>query len=303
MAETRPAAQSATSSAPGGDVWNVARILDWTTGFLKQHGSDTPRLDSEILLAFTRKCKRIQLYTNFDTPLTDGERAQMRDLVKRRSQAEPVAYLVGHREFFGLDFKVTKDVLIPRPDTETLVVELIDKAKSFDSTRMLDLCTGSGCIAIAAAVNVPTVRCIATDLSTAALQVARENAERHKVGERIELHEGDLFSAIPTGSQFELIASNPPYIPEGEIAQLDADVRNHEPLQALRAGPDGMLYLNQIVAQASRFLVSSGWLLLETGIEQAPLTADAVSQRSEFTDTRIIKDLGGHPRVVVAKRI
>lgn len=285
------------------EVWTVARILDWTTRYLKQHGSETPRLDTEILLAHTRQCARIQLYTNFDSPLTDEERAQMRELVKRRAQAEPVAYLVGHREFFGLDFRVTKDVLIPRPDTETLVVELLERAKAIATPRVLELCTGSGCIVVSAAANLPAASFIATDVSPAALRIAKENAEKHLVADRIEFREGDLFAAVPQGMQFDLIASNPPYVPEGEIAGLDADVRDHEPMLALRAGADGMKFLNLIVEQAATYLVAGGWLLLETGVEQAPLTADALKARAEFTDTRIVKDLGGRPRVVVARRI
>ncbi len=295
MAETPPAVESP-------EVWTVARILDWTTRFLKQHGSDTPRLDTEILLAHVRKCARIQLYTNFDSPLTDAERANMRDLVKRRSQSEPVAYLVGHREFFGLDFRVTKEVLIPRPDTETLVLELLGLARAYDTPRILDLCTGSGCIAISAAVNLPKATCVATDISPAALQIARENAEKHRVTERLEFRPGDLFAAVSPGAQFDLIASNPPYIPEGEIAGLDPDVREHEPLLALRAGPDGMQFLKIIVEQAASHLVSGGWLLLETGIEQAPLTAKALEANGQFTNSRIVKDLAGHPRVVLAMR-
>lgn len=285
------------------EVWTVARILDWTTRYLKQHGSETPRLDTEILLAHTRKCARIQLYTNFDSPLTEEERAQMRELVKRRAQAEPVAYLVGHREFFGLDFRVTKDVLIPRPDTETLVLELLERAKAIASPRILELCTGSGCIVVSAAVNLSTASFVATDVSPAALQIAKENAEKHQVAGRMEFREGDLFAAVPSGTQFDLIASNPPYVPEGEIAGLDADVRDHEPMLALRAGADGMQFLNVIVEQAATYLVPGGWLLLETGIEQAPLTAEALKGRTEFADIRIVKDLGGRPRVVLARRI
>ena len=296
MGESRPAVESS-------EVWTVARILDATTPFLKQHGSDTPRLDAQILLAFVRKCTRIELYTNFNTPLTDAERTLMRELVKRRSQAEPVAYLVGHREFFSLDFKVTKDVLIPRPDTETLVMEALERAKSFEAPRILDLCTGSGCVAISLAVNVPAAICTATDISPAALQIAKENAQAHKVVDRVTFLEGDLFAVIPQTAQFELIVSNPPYVPDGEIAELDADVRNHEPLGALKAGPDGMLFLNPIVEQAATYLVPGGWLALETGIEQAPLTAKALEGRTEFTDVRIVKDAGGRPRVVLAQRV
>lgn len=296
MGESRPAVESS-------EVWTVARILDATTPFLKQHGSDTPRLDAQILLAFVRKCARIELYTNFNTPLTDAERTQMRELVKRRSQAEPVAYLVGHREFFSLDFKVTKDVLIPRPDTETLVMEALECAKAFAAPRILDLCTGSGCVVISLAVNVPAAVCTATDISPAALQIAKENAQTHKVAERIEFYEGDLFAAIPETAQFDLIVSNPPYVPEGEIAELDPDVRNHEPLGALKAGVDGMLFLNQIVEKAAGYLVAGGWLALETGVEQAPLTAKALEGRSEFTNVRVVKDSGGQPRVVLAQRV
>jgi release factor glutamine methyltransferase len=317
MASPQPA------SVESPDVWTVARILEWTTRYLKDHGSETPRLDSEILLAHTRKCKRIQLYTSFDTPLTDAERAQMRDLVKRRANAEPVAYLVGHREFFGLNFNVNKDVLIPRPDTETLVVQLLERAngmgtgnlpvspegeavkpaKNSAELRILELCTGSGCIAISAAVNLLKSKFVATDISPAALQIATENATQNKVLERLEFREGDLFQAVPAGSKFDLIASNPPYIPDGEIAGLDPDVRDHEPLLALKAGPDGMRLLTPIVEQAGQFLVPGGWLLLETGIEQSALTQHALEARAEFQDVRVVKDLAGRPRVVIAQRV
>lgn len=394
-----------TAPVATNDVWTVSRILEWTTRYLKEHGSDTPRLDSEILLAHTRKCKRIQLYTSFDSPLTDDERAQMRDLVKRRANAEPVAYLVGHREFFGLDFLVTKDVLIPRPDTETLIVQLLECAKqvgeqsqkSADSTtsqpaaesiasksspaesvatdstttelsesasstaatgiansavdtqtavdpastedvildqvstestpvdaetieprpepvrvtpkpgknaaelQILDLCTGSGCIAITTAVNLPKARILATDISPAALAMATENATRHKVTDRIAFASGNLFNAVPTEHRFHLIVSNPPYIPEGEIAGLDPDVKNHEPLLALQAGPDGMQFLTPIVESAARFLLPGGWLLMETGIEQAALTEQLLQKQPTFHEVRVVKDLGGRPRVVMAQ--
>ncbi len=174
-------------TGPGGtttsDEWTVRRIIDWTTAHLKKHGSDTPRLDTEILLAHARGCRRIELYTRFDDVLTEKERTTMRDLVRRRAQSEPVAYLVGHREFFGLDFRVTSAVLIPRPDTETLVVELLDVAKSLPAPRILDVGTGSGCIAIAAAVNqaATCANDLATDIERGGglRLVARENAREH----------------------------------------------------------------------------------------------------------------------------
>lgn len=295
--------QAAPSSRNGPqDVWTVQRILEWTTKYLKEHHSETPRLDAEILLAHTRKCQRIQLYTQFDAPLTDDERAQMRDLVKRRAQAEPVAYLVGHREFFSLDFAVSKAVLIPRPDTETLVLELIERAKSFPQPRILELCTGSGCIAVSAAVNLETARVVATDVSPGALSVAAQNVATHKLQERIELREGDLWNPLQPGEQFDFIASNPPYIPEAEIAELDADVRLHEPHLALAAGPDGMQFLLPIIERAAEFLAPGGWLLLETGVEQSPLTFTAIEKTGQFAELQVIRDLAQRPRVIVARR-
>jgi release factor glutamine methyltransferase len=216
------------------EEWTVRRVLDWTTAHLKQHGSETPRLDAEILLAHARDCRRIELYTRFDEPLTDAQRAVMRDLTKRRAKSEPVAYLVGHREFFSLDLRVTPDVLIPRPDTETLVVELIDAVRPVESPRILDLGTGSGCIAIAAAVNLPSARITATDLSDAALAIARENAEKHAVSDRIRFLRGDLFAPLAQGEQFDVIASNAPYIADHEQETLQNDVRRFEPHAAHR---------------------------------------------------------------------
>ena len=160
-------------------AWTVGKIIDWTTAHLRKHGSDSPRLEAEILLAHARRCPRIQLYVQYNELLTDDQRAVMRDLVRRRAQAEPVAYLVGRREFFALDFRVTPDVLIPRPETETLVLQLIAAVKSRPNPRILDVGTGSGCIAIAAAVNVPGALVTAIDISPRALDVARDNASRH----------------------------------------------------------------------------------------------------------------------------
>ena len=179
--------QNPVNSPPAADdPWTVRRVLEWTTSHLKKHGSDTPRLDAEILLAFARGCQRIQLYTQFDEPLSDAVRAQMRELVQRRSKAEPVAYLVGQREFFSLGFRVTRDVLIPRPDTETLVMEVLDGTKGLESPTILDLCTGSGCVAISVAKNCKTAHVTAIDISPLAIAIARENADRHQVADRVE---------------------------------------------------------------------------------------------------------------------
>ena len=226
-------ASPATEKAADDGAWTVGKIIDWTTGHLKRHGSDTPRLEAEILLAHARNCPRIQLYVHYNELLSDAERAAMRDLVKRRAQAEPVAYLVGHREFFGLDFRVTPDVLVPRPETETLVLEVIAAAKNLAKPRVLAVCTGSGCIAVAAAVNIPAALVTATDVSPSALVIACENADRHGLASRIRFFEGDLFAPLTAAEKFDLIVSNPPYVADAEMETLPADVRLHEPAPGL----------------------------------------------------------------------
>lgn len=293
---------SVTPPTPAGDAWTVRRILDWTIPHLKSHGSESPRLDAEILLAHARGCPRIQLYTNYDEPLTDTQRATMRDLVKRRAAAEPVAYLVGHREFFGLEFQVAKDVLIPRPDTETLIVEAIELLKPQVAPRVLDIGSGSGCIVISLAVNCPNAEVTAIDLSEAALGIARQNADKHEVASRIRFLQGDLFAPLTTGEQFDLIASNPPYIASAEIETLAADVRLHEPRLALDGGPDGLDVIRRLVADASQHLAPQGKLLIEISDEQADAVTQLLAANGHYDDIAVLKDLAKQPRVVRASR-
>ena len=274
--------------------------MEVTTDFLKKQGSDTPRLDTEILLAHVRGCKRIELYTRYDEVLSDDQRDRLRELVRRRAKSEPVAYLVGHREFFGLDFHVTPDVLIPRPDTETLVVELLDAAKAHAEPRIVDVGTGSGCIAIAATVNCPQARVTAIDVSEAALAVARQNAERHRVADRIRFLQGDLLAPLESGEQFGLVVSNPPYVAEGEIDQLQAEVRLHEPRSALTAGTDGLDVIRRVISEAPLWLVSGGELLFEISPEQARPVRELLEQHGGYRDVRIVKDLSARERVARA---
>jgi release factor glutamine methyltransferase len=284
-------------------TWTVGKIIDWTTGHLKKHGSESPRLEAEILLAHARGCPRIQLYVQYNELLTDDQRTAMRDLVKRRAQAEPVAYLVGHREFFALDFRVTPDVLIPRPETETLVLQSIAAVKSIPNARILDMGTGSGCIAVATAVNVPAASVTAVDISSQALDVAKDNASRHAVAERIRFLEGDLFAPLSTDDQFDLIVSNPPYVADGEMETLPADIRRHEPALALKAGQQGLDVISRLVAEAPSRLAPGGSLLIEISPEQAPAVTGLVHASGKFESPRTIKDSGGLERVVMARRI
>jgi release factor glutamine methyltransferase len=281
--------------------WTVGKIIDWTTAHLKKHGSDTPRLEAEILLAHARNCPRIQLYVHYNEPLSDAERATMRDLVKRRAQSEPVAYLVGHREFFGLDFRVSPAVLVPRPETETLVLELIAAAKRLTTPRILDLCCGSGCVAVAAAVNNPSAALTATDISPDALTIARENAERHSATQRIRFLEGDLFAPLAADDRFDIIAGNPPYVADHEIATLPPDVRLHEPHLALRAGPQGLDIISRIIAEASQRLAPAGVLLVEFSPEQATAIGELIAATGVFEAPRFIKDAWGKQRVVAVR--
>jgi release factor glutamine methyltransferase len=280
----------------------VGRILEWTAQHLKKSGSDTPRLDAELLLAKARACPRIQLYVQFNEVVPDAQRAVMRDLVRRRAQSEPVAHLVGHREFFSLDFAVSPDVLIPRPDTETLVLDLITHARRLPAPAILDVATGSGCIAIAAAVQVPAARVTASDVSPAALTLARQNADRHGVAARITFLEGDLLAPLPAGAQFDFLVSNPPYIPTAQLETLDREVRDYEPRLALDGGPDGLRFLATLLQQAPSVLVPGGRLLLEFTPEQAPALLELATAQPELSDPAVLKDLSGRPRVLVATR-
>lgn len=307
-----PAEYPSTDPPAGADVWTVGRIIDWTTGHLKKSGSDTPRLDAEILLAHARKCSRIKLYVDYATPLTDSQRGAMRDLVRRRAQAEPVAYLVGHREFFGLDFRVTPDVLIPRPETETLVLETLTAAKKIGGEgsrdakrsppRILDVGTGSGCIAIACAVSLPQSQVTAIDISPPALALARLNAQTHKVADRIRFLEGDLLKPLAANEQFDLIASNPPYVADDEMAGLPPDVGRHEPHLALRAGPHGLDVIRRLVASAAPHLVPTGRLLIEISPEQAPAVFELLASQGAYQPATTVKDPSGRLRVVTAQR-
>lgn len=289
-----------TTDQPQSEPWTIRRILEWTIGHLTEKTIDTPRLDAEILLAHACGCQRIELYTRYDEVLGDKPRSVMRELVRRRTKFEPVAYLVGHREFFSLDFRVTSDVLIPRPDTETLVLELLELSKQFDAPKILDIGTGTGCIAITTAVNNPAANVTAIDISPAALNIARANATQHSVADRVTFLESDLFAALDSAEPFDIIGSNPPYIAEHEWESLQPDVRQHEPRQALVSGNDGLDVIRRLIAQAPKFLVPGGHLLLEIDTAQADAVRSLLEAESAFENIRLINDLTVRPRVAHA---
>lgn len=290
-------------AAPPTEEWTVRRVLEWTIGHLKKHGSDSARLDAEVLLAHARGCSRIQLYTAYDDVLPDAVRQTMRDLVKRRANAEPVAYLVGMKEFYSLPFEVTRDVLIPRPDTELLVMEALQLIKEMPHPKILELGVGSGCISTAIAVNHKSVHIVGVEISPPTLSVAQRNLERHKVADRVELRLGDLFAPLQKGELFDVLVSNPPYIPTAEIETLAPTVRLHEPHRALDGGGDGLDLIRQIARQAAVFVRPGGGVLIEFTPEQADAIRTLFSQSgSGFEDVAIVSDLGHQPRVLRARR-
>lgn len=287
------------------DEWTLGRLLQWTADYLRQNGSDSPRLDAEILLAKSRGCKRIELYTSFDEIAADDVRQQFRQLVKRRAEGAPVAYLVGEREFYSLPFLVTADVLIPRPETEFLIVRLFDRIKKQgrggDPIEVLDLGTGSGCLAVTIAHHWPQARVTAVDVSPAALAVARSNAQRHNVVDRIEFLESDLWQRLDK-RKFDYIVSNPPYVTDAEFLELDREVADYEPKLALVAGPQGTEILSRIAQQAPNHLHGNGWVFCEISPMIRDTTVAIFEGVASLTDVDVTKDLEQRARIVGARR-
>ncbi len=290
---------------PPTDVWTVGRLLQWTTTYLKQHGTENARLDAEVLLAQALDCQRIDLYTRFEEVPAEAARGAFRELVRRRAEGVPVAYLVGHREFYSLSFQVTPAVLIPRPETEFLVVALVDLARQRPAEAAPAICdvgTGSGIVAVCAAKQLANCHVTAIDVSAEALEVARANVEAHGVGRQVEVVQGDLLSGLSARPQFDFIVSNPPYVSEAEFDKLAREVRDHEPRRALVAGPRGTETIEALLPQAAERLLPGGHLLLEI----SPMIHDAVLGLIEaekcLEPGATIKDLARLPRVVHAIR-
>jgi release factor glutamine methyltransferase len=244
----------------------ILEVIQRSAIFLGKRGVGAPRLQVELLLAHALKMPRMNLYLNFERVLSAPEEETLRELVRRRGQREPLQYIIGSTSFCGLELAVSPNVLVPRPETELLAERawnFLGKLPDNCPVRALDLGTGSGCLAIALAVHSPRARVDATDLSIDALNVARQNAARHKVSDRIDFHQGDGFAAVGQGSRFDLIVSNPPYIATGEIQTLEPEVRDHEPRVALDGGPDGLDFYRRIAAEAGDFLRPGGRVMLE----------------------------------------
>jgi release factor glutamine methyltransferase len=279
--------------------WTIGRLLDWTARFLGEKGSESPRLDAEVLLADVLHCERIALYTRYDEAAGEEARARYRDLIRRRIEGCPVAYLVGRKEFFSLRFEISPAVLIPRPDTENVVVESLRLIRDMSQPDVLDIGTGSGAIAVAIAKHHKGARVTATDISAEALAVARHNAARHGLVERVQFVQGDLLTPL-ADQRFDLIVSNPPYIPTEDLPALPRGVRDYEPRLALDGGPGGFAVSDRLIDRARNHLKPRGWLVLEIGTAQETRVRQQLIGLG-YDVGRTIPDGSGHPRVLCGR--
>jgi len=277
------------------EPWTLRKLLTWTTQHFEKKGVDAPRLTTEVLLAHVLKTTRVRLYVDLDRPMEKDELTAFRALIERRLAGEPTQYLTGVREFYNRPFKVDPRVLIPRPETELLVEAALHQLPKDGPGTALDVCTGSGCIAISLAAERPQATVLATDLSPDACALARENAQALKVGERVTVLQGNLYAPLPPDARFDVVVSNPPYIASGEIPTLSPEVRR-EPHMALDGGPDGLVLIRKVIEGARRVLKPGGLLAMEIGETQGGALKDLL-QAAGYADVRVEKDLERRDRL------
>lgn len=285
---------------------NVSSALKWAEAELKKNGVPDAEVEAEYLLCHVLKAKRHELYLNPARPLTEKEAATLDEFVQRRIKREPSQYIAGETEFRGHVFKVTKDVLIPRPETELLVEEALKAAKGFKGERItaIDLCTGSGCIAVSLAKELEGCRVYATDISEAALEVAKENARLNGVEGRVTFLKGDLFEALPpelTG-QARLVLSNPPYVSEKDMKGLAPEILDYEPHNALYGGEDGLDFYRRILRNSPSYLRKGGWVILELGYGQAKSVKTLAEKEEVYEAIDVRKDYSGIERVFQGRK-
>ena len=282
-------------------VWTIMKILNWTKQYFTDKGVENPRLDAEVLLCAVLKCERITLYVDFERPLSETELAQFKQYVVRRANHEPLAYILGEKAFMRNMFKVTPDTLVPRPETELLVESIVMAAEAVgDDVKILDIGTGSGAIIVSLLDYLPQAKGVGVDISVGALTVAKENAVAIGVVERAGFLRSDVYSALPLDKKFDIIVSNPPYIPAADIAGLAKDVQN-EPIGALDGGEDGLDFYRRITKEAPLHMVEDGLLAFEIGIYQGEAVAE-MCKAAGFGAVAIRKDYAGIERMVFAAK-
>jgi release factor glutamine methyltransferase len=286
----------------------VLEILNWSTHTLEDHGIENPRLNAELLLARVLNVSKEGLYARLSGQFQKGKKEALERLMERRISGEPLQYILGHQEFWSIDFKVDPRVLIPRPETELLVeqsLSILSETSLGKTPSVLEIGTGSGAVAISLAKEVGDIFIVATDISREALLLAKENAKSAGILHQVEFVNGDLlghFRYLRDQEPFNLILSNPPYVDRSEIQQLAREIRDYEPIAALDGGEDGMAFYRRIVSEAPFYLRREGWLLLEVGKGQGGKVADQLERSGYFTRPQLLRDLSGIERVVKAQK-
>lgn len=286
-------------------VWTIAKLLSWTSDYFNSHDIDSPRLTAEMLLSHSLSMKRLDLYLQHDKPLSQEELALFKSLIKRRVDREPVAYITGNKGFWTLDLDVTPDVLIPRPDTECLVETAIQVLPSMGDgipLNILDLGTGSGAIILSIASERPDNRYYAVDVSAKAVQIASKNRDKSNIKASVSFIRGNWFGPFVKSCFFDLIVSNPPYIPRSDIAHLEPEITRYEPMLALDGDTDGLACIRSILTDAPSYLKDGGWLMMETGFDQKKAVMDIASGFGCYEEIEYLKDNAGHNRVVKMRK-
>lgn len=293
------------SAASSGDDWTIIKLLGWTTSYFASRAIESPRAGAEILLAHVLNLQRVDLYLRYDQPLMQAELERYKALIRRRVRREPVAYITGCREFWSMNLTVSGDVLIPRPETECLVEQVLAELSSEDTaepSRILELGTGSGAIILALASSLCHSVCFASDISERSVRVARENARRHGLDGRVHFFCGDWTRPLRLSGIFDVIVSNPPYIPTGQIKTLEPEIHLYEPLRALDGGDDGLASVRRLITQAHRFMRPGGRLFLEIGHDQQEAVRQIVATAGQYEVPLFTKDYAGYNRVVKMRK-
>ena len=283
--------------------WTIGRVIEWSAKDLAAKGVDSPRLAAELLLAEALGTERLGLYLRFDQPLRTGELAGYKEMLKRARNREPVARILGRREFWGLELRIGPEVLCPRPETELLVELALEALREKESSRVLDICTGSGAVALALASELPGAEVAATDISAPALDIARENSLALGLDSRISWLHGDLFAPVAAaGGFFDVITANPPYVTQGEWEALSPEVKDFDPALALLGGEDGLDLIRPILAGAPAHLRAGSTLLIEIGYKQGRAALDIARKTGAYEKVHLAKDLAGVERTLVCER-
>lgn len=283
------------------EPWTIKTILEWTKQYFDKQGVEDSRLDAELLLCEVLQCQRVRLFLDYDKPLAEEELSRFKDMVIRRAKGAPIAYILGRKEFMGLEFKVNDATLIPRPETELLVESVVKAAKGLKEqgdVKILDIGTGSGAIIVSALVLLPEAKGVGVDISLEALKVAKENAMSQELQGRIGFLQSDLFSRIPPDKKFDIIVSNPPYIPTAIVAGLAREVQQ-EPKSALDGGKDGLYFYRKIIKEAQEHMEPTGLLAFEIGYDQGAAVMELCRQAG-FKQVALRKDYANLDRMVFA---